>query len=252
MFTERPAVIESLLKKSVSMASGKVFLGTQSRIVVVHQELTPLAAIWQEELRLVTGLDLQTDGGAPRRGDIVLGINKQLQAGADILRVKNGAVVRTREGACRLEAKDVVTIEGSDYRAVAEGTTTLLQALTRTEQGIVLPAMTIHDWPHADYTGIMLDVARQASTLEDIRRCILGCRAYKVRYLQIHLTDDQAWTFPSTAYPKLGTRNGSAHGGPTPPRCDMAEFDGPDEAARSHRHGVGQGPLVRCRERRAR
>ena len=40
------------------------------------------------------------------------------------------------------------------------------------------------------------------------------CRAYKVRYLQLHMTEDQAWTFPSTAYPELGTLNGSAHGGP--------------------------------------
>lgn len=70
----------------------------------------------------------------------------------------------------------------------------------------------------------MLDVARQANSIEDIRRGILVCRAYKVRYLQLHMTDDQAWTFPSSAYPKLGTMNGSAHGGPVPQRYNLTEL----------------------------
>jgi hexosaminidase len=70
----------------------------------------------------------------------------------------------------------------------------------------------------------MLDVARQSNSIEDIRRCIQVCRAYKVRYLQLHMTDDQAWTFPSKTYAKLGTMNGSAHGGPIPQRYDLAEL----------------------------
>jgi hexosaminidase len=55
-----------------------------------------------------------------------------------------------------------------------------------------------------------------------LRQMIQTCRAYKVRYLQLHMTDDQAWTFPSTAYPKLGTLNGSAHGGP---KCEVYNLD---------------------------
>jgi hypothetical protein len=42
------------------------------------------------------------------------------------------------------------------------------------------------------------------------------CRLYKARYLQLHLTDDQGWTFPSTKYPQLGTKNHAAHGGVVP------------------------------------
>jgi len=210
--------------KSVSIESGEVRLGAQSRIVAASPELGPLAEVLREELRLVAGLDLKTAGGSPRSGDIVLSINKQLKAGEDILMVKNHEVVRTREGAYRLGAIDLVAIEGFEYRAVAEGTATLLQAITATEKGVVLPAMTIDDWPHADYTGAMLDLARQENTIEEIRLCILVCRLYKVRYLQLHMTDDQAWTFPSTAYPRLGTMNGSAHGGPAPKRYDPAEL----------------------------
>ena len=42
------------------------------------------------------------------------------------------------------------------------------------------------------------------------------CRLYKARYLQLHLTDDQGWTFPSTKYPQLGSKNYAAHGGIAP------------------------------------
>lgn len=210
--------------KSVSIASGEVRFGAQSRIVAASPELKPLAEVLREDLKLVAGLDFITADGSPRNGDIVLSINRQRKAGDDILRVNKGEVVRTREGAYRLDAKDLVAIEGYDYRAVAEGTATLLQAITRTETGVLMPTMTIEDWPHADYTGAMLDVARQTNTIEDIRFCILVCRSYKVRYLQLHMTDDQAWTFPSTAYPKLGTMNGSAHGGPVPKRYTPAEL----------------------------
>jgi len=39
------------------------------------------------------------------------------------------------------------------------------------------------------------------------------CRMYKVRYLHLHLTDDQGWCFPSTKYPQLGSKNVGTHGG---------------------------------------
>jgi N-acetyl-beta-hexosaminidase len=39
---------------------------------------------------------------------------------------------------------------------------------------------------------------------------------YKARYPQLHLTDDQGWTFPFPKYPRLGTRNYGARGGVAP------------------------------------
>ena len=210
--------------KSVRVGSGGTMITAESRILAANPELTSLAEIVRDELRLVTGLRLATGVGEPREGDVVLRLNPRLLAGEEILSVRQGKLVRTRDGAHRIEAGKFVTIEGFDRRAVAEGTSTLLQLTEATEKGAMVPAVTILDWPHADFTGVMLDVARQANSIDDIRRCIRVCRAHKVRYLQLHLTDDQAWTFPSKAYPKLGTMNGSAHGGPIPPRYDPAEL----------------------------
>ena len=226
---QQPASADSRLQllpwpKVVRVDPGEVRLGDDSRILVNSPKLQPLAEILRAELRLVVGLDLATTTGTPQRGDIVLSIDPQLRAGEEILGLRNQQLTRTREEAYRLEAREFISIAGCDQRAVAAGTATLLQAVTRTDQGTVIPRLSIHDWPHADFTGVMLDVARQSNTVADIRRCIETCRLYKVRYLQLHLTDDQAWTFPSSAYPTLGTRNGSAHGGPRPERFDLAEL----------------------------
>ena len=39
---------------------------------------------------------------------------------------------------------------------------------------------------------------------------------FKVRYLQLHVGDDQGYSFPSKAFPKLGMKNGSCCGGIPP------------------------------------
>lgn len=136
--------------KSVNVESGEVRIGSESRILVASPERRPLANILGEELRLLSGLNLKVSDGSSHDGDIVLKINNQLKAGDDILMVQKLEIVSTREGAHRLEAKKFVTVAGFDYRAVAEGTATLLQSISCRGNVAVVPAMTINDWPHAD------------------------------------------------------------------------------------------------------
>ncbi|MCY2924338.1 MAG: family 20 glycosylhydrolase [Planctomycetota bacterium] len=209
--TTRPASEASPLKlipwpKSVKLDGGELTLRPGGRIVASDSRLAPLAAVLHEELLAVAGLNFPPAPGPAKPGDVVLAINERLQAGQDILTVKDRQVVRTRQGASRLSVKDKVTVEGYDYRAVAEGTATLLQALVCKGGVAAVPAMTIDDWPHADYTGAMVDVARQENSIADLKQMVEVCRAYKTRYLQLHLSDDQAWTFPSKAFPARDAR----------------------------------------------
>jgi hexosaminidase len=207
--------------KSLAREPGEMVLTGQGRIVVTDPKLSPLGRVLSDEIYLTTGLRLRTTGGKPRGGDIVLRLSPGVKAGTKILSVRAGKLVRTDEGAHTLKVTDRAEVAGFDYRAAAEGTATLLQAIRADGKRFVLPRMTVRDWPHADFTGAMVDVARQENTLESLRQCVQVCRLYKVRYLHLHLTDDQAWTFPSTAFPKLGARNGAAHGGPAPRRYDL-------------------------------
>ena len=176
------------------MAHGTMLLAAHSRIVVQDPVLLPLARVLGKEIRQITGLDLASSQDKPGRGDIALVIDPKLK----------------RE-AYRLQIADRATVQGGNYAAVALGTVTLLQALVVHGQDAAIPCMSIDDRPACEYRGLMVDVARRYHSIASLKDLVQLCRLYKVRYLQLHLTDDQAFTFPSRAYPKLNTQN--QHGG---------------------------------------
>jgi hexosaminidase len=210
--------------KSFQLHAGQLPLTEASRIVAGDESLLPLAKVLSDEMARLCGLKFSVASGRSQAADIVLKINPAIKAGEPILAVRSGAVTRTTEGAHTVSIGEQAVVEGFDYRATAEGTSTILQLLTRGTRGISLPRVTISDWPHADFCGVMLDVARQDHSIADIKRVVQLCRFYKARYLQLHLTDDQGWTFPSTKYPALGSKNYGAHGGVAPRVYKLAEL----------------------------
>jgi hexosaminidase len=212
--------------QTVRPGEGRVKLTGTCRIVAAQKELEPLAKVLSGEVASLTGLNLHVASGPGRPGDIVLQIDRAIQAGEPILAIKNRELTRTREGAYRLTVGDRVRVEGFDYRAIAEGTSTLLQAIGRSGGEVSLPRLEIHDWPHADYCAMLVDVARQDHPIAWLEKMIEVCRFYRVRYLQLHLTDDQGWTFPSRKYPQLGSRNYGAHGGVAPKVYTLDELKG--------------------------
>jgi Glycosyl hydrolase family 20, catalytic domain/Glycosyl hydrolase family 20, domain 2 len=202
--------------KTLEPGDGHIQLSADSRIVAGEEQLQPLAEALSGEIALVTGLKLKVTAGPGRAGDIVLRIDKAIRAGEPILVLRNREPVRTTDGAHTIAIDQQAVVTGFDYRATAEGSSTILQLLGRVDGAVRLPRLSIKDWPHADYCGVMLDVARQDHPIEAIKKVVQLCRLYKTRYLQLHLTDDQGWTFPSTKYPQLGTKNYGAHGGVAP------------------------------------
>ncbi|MCY2930385.1 MAG: family 20 glycosylhydrolase [Planctomycetota bacterium] len=197
--------------KSITVAEGQMPLTAENRIVATDASLEPLAAIFSDEVRLITNLKLAVVKGEARPGDIVLKIDPAIRADADIVAVqkKDGKqqVVRTRDFAHTVVVADTAVVTGWDYRAVCEGTATLLQALTVQEGKAALPKMTVKDWPYADYTGTMIDAARQWIPPDCVKFTIEACRFWKVRYIQMHFSDDHAYTFGSKIFPELGNRN---------------------------------------------
>jgi N-acetyl-beta-hexosaminidase len=109
---------------------------------------------------------------------------------------------------------------------LAEGTATLLQALSQSNGQVALPKLVIKDWPHADYCAMMIDCGRQEQPIEWLKKMIETCRLYKVRYVHLHLTDDQGWCFPSATYPQLGSKNHGTHGGLAPKVYPLEELKG--------------------------
>lgn len=202
--------------KVIRSGEGAMALTEKSRVVATSEPLLPLAKILADEIQLAVGLRLEVAQGAPAAGDIVLKINKGIQAGANILTVKERKVGYTHEYAHAITVNNQVIVEGSDYRAVAEGTATVLQALKKEGEKVSVVRINVKDWPQADFMAIMVDVGRQDISLDALKQVVESCRLYKVRYMMLHLNDDQGWTFPSKAYPRLGATNWGAHGGRAP------------------------------------
>ena len=188
----RPALVP--WPQTLKLAHGTLPLTPQSRIVCQDPKLLPLANILAEEIQLVSGLKLAVAPGKPGHGDIALAIDPSLA-----------------KEAYRLDVADTANVTAGNYQAVALGTATLLQSLAVRGGEVALPRMSLQDEPQADFRGLMIDVARKYHTIESLKDMVELCRLYKVRYLQLHLTDDQAFTFPSRAYPKLNEK--PQHGG---------------------------------------
>lgn len=101
--------------------------------------------------------------------------------------------------------EDNVIVEGGSYNAVCMGVTSLLQLAVVAGNQLKFPKIDISDKPTSAYRGVMLDVARQWHHIETIKQVVELCRWYKMNYLQLHLTDDQSFTFPSRAFPQLAS-----------------------------------------------
>jgi len=185
---------------SVKQERGTLALTPSSRIVIGRAggaegtdpaALDRLVPIVADELRLATGLALESGespGADAGPGDIVLTLDTALAAEA-----------------YHLAISDRAEVTGGSYGAVAMGTTTLLQAVRRNTGGVSLPRMEITDSPESAYRGLMVDLARRWHSVETLEQLVVMCRLYKIRYLHLHLSDNQSFTFPSRAYPELAT-----------------------------------------------
>ena len=188
--------------QSLVLTNGSMDVFPTTRIVVKDTRLMPLANIFGDEIAVAVGLRPPVVTGEPKAGDIVLALDPT-----------------QKPGGYELKIGDYAELAGGDYQGAAAGTVTILQSIIANEdRTIFVPGMAIRDFPHADFCGAMIDVARREFTVEQIKNCIVLCRLYKVRYLQLHLTDNEGWTFPSTKYPQLGTKNISCSDGSRPAR----------------------------------
>ena len=210
--------------KSVKVTGGEMPLTSAGRIVATDPKLKPLAEIFADEILTMTQIRMEAVEGDPKAGDIVLKINPRLRADNEILAVQNREFVKTRDFAHTINVDKMVVVEGWDYRAVCEGTATLLQALIIKDGKAALPKMAVKDWPFADYTGYMIDCARQDVPLHALKSAVIAMRFWKVRYLHLHLADESTLMFPLRKWPEASKYNAAINNGDKPIVWDRAEL----------------------------
>ena len=97
-----------------------------------------------------------------------------------------------------------VCITGASPAGVFYGVQTLRKALPVAQGGeVVLPAVTINDYPRFGYRGAHLDVSRHFFAVDSVKRFIDMLALHNMNRFHWHLTDDQGWRFEMTKYPKL-------------------------------------------------
>src|SRR5947207_9488599 len=112
--------------KTLQRGAGRMQLSADSRIVAGEKRLQPLAEVLSGEIALLTGLKLKVATGPSRAGDIVLRIDKAIRADEPILALRNRAPERTTDGAHAIAIDRRAVVAGFDYRATAEGSSTIL------------------------------------------------------------------------------------------------------------------------------
>jgi len=167
---------------------GEGELALSGLVVATRPSLKPAAEALAGELARL-GRPFQASDRRGGDGDVVLEIDPSLAGEA-----------------MRLDAARHVAVGAAGPRQVALAAATLLQLVRRGEGDVLaVPRLSIRDEPECEYRGLLLDVARQPHSLATLEQIVELCRLYKIAFLQLHLTDDQAFTFPSTAFPKLPT-----------------------------------------------
>ena len=186
----RPLLIPT--PRTLTMQQGLMTLTAHVHIIATKPDLAPLAQILSDEMLLTTGVRVAPSTNALAfRDNIILSIDPRLAAEAYTVNVD------------RYEAR----ITGGSCPSVAEGTVTLLQSLQALHGAITIPCLNIEDSPAFAYRGAMIDLGRKYHTPAGIEQVIELCRLYKIRFLHLHLSDDQLFMFPSTAYPQTGKSN---------------------------------------------
>lgn len=86
---------------------------------------------------------------------------------------------------------------------VLRGLQTLLQLVSVTPDGFVIPAVSIQDQPRFAWRGLMIDSARHFIPLDVVKRNLDGMEAVKMNVFHWHLSDNQGFRVESQKFPKL-------------------------------------------------
>lgn len=130
---------------------------------------------------------------------------------------------------------NTLTAVGASAEGLMNSMKTLVAAIDH-NKGLALPNAVINDAPDFNYRGVMLDIARNFTTFENLKRHINLLAYYKLNRFQFHFTDDEAWRVEIPGLPEL-TQVASRRGCTLDEKEYLAQiFDGngnPDDLTQS-------------------
>lgn len=122
------------------------------------------------------------------------------------------------EGWYRITLGEKSTIEAADEDGA------YYAAVTFGKLPAQVPPLVIEDWPDLHYRGLMLDIARNFTTKEDVMRLLDVLASYKMNVLHFHIADDEGWRLEIPEIPEL-TGYGAHHALPVEVDGKLVERD---------------------------
>lgn len=97
-----------------------------------------------------------------------------------------------------------ISISGDNEAGVFYGVQSLIQLLpVQKSSSLVVPFVSINDYPRFQYRGLMLDVGRHFFSIDFVKKYIDYIALHKMNYFHWHLTEDQGWRIEVKKYPLL-------------------------------------------------
>ena len=119
-----------------------------------------------------------------------------------------GGIVLKRDdsiqrGAYRIDTRDSAVLSASDSDGILYAIATLIQLAEIREGQIVLERALIEDYADKEYRSLMVDLAREWHPAYTVIQYIDLCFILKIKHLHLHFIDNERYTLPSRAFPKL-------------------------------------------------
>ncbi len=195
--------------KKVTPAEGGVVL--DGKVALVYpDEYAGEAKLLKEKLSALYGLEIV--GQAP--------VTIALETLADKAKAVNDEYYDMVIGSDRIK------ISAATPHGVFNGTQTLLAMLKDKKAPYRLDAMSVEDYPDLLYRGQMIDIARNFTTADNLKKLVDIFASYKMNVLHFHFADDEAWRLEIPGLEEL-TAVGSHRGHTTDEsRCLYPCYDG--------------------------
>ena len=195
--------------KKVTPAEGGVVL--DGKVALVYpDEYAGEAKLLKEKLSALYGLEIV--GQAP--------VTIALETLADKAKAVNDEYYDVVIGSDRIK------ISAATPHGVFNGTQTLLAMLKDKKAPYRLDAMSVEDYPDLLYRGQMIDIARNFTTADNLKKLVDIFASYKMNVLHFHFADDEAWRLEIPGLEEL-TAVGSRRGHTTDEsRCLYPCYDG--------------------------
>jgi len=112
------------------------------------------------------------------------------------------------DGEYRIERRGpVVCAYAANEDGASYALATILQMMEVVSEGIRLPEAAVSDRPDCGFRSLMIDLARQWHTFEEVLVYVDLCWLFKIKFLHLHFIDTQSYTLPSEVFPRISTPN---------------------------------------------